>query len=407
MRLGSLFSGIGGLDLACEAVFAARVAWQVEGVSLQAAKLAALGPIDAASWAKLREYARHGAFNRRVLARHWPHVDRFGDVRTVGAHNLDPVDIICGGFPCQDLSVAGSRAGLDGERSGLYAELYRVVCEMLPRYVVIENVPGLLKYESRLAADFDAAGYGLRWQPLAACNIGAPHRRKRVFVLATRGGVGSVVLDAPKLGDRVGRWPTPTAGDSKSSGSRSLPGSAAHPGASLTDAVRPDRAKPWPTPLANDGGKGGTNTLSRLVETGHARGRRDGSVGRWPTPTTQDAANNGGPSQQDRNTPPLNAAAGGSLNPEWVELLMGLPSGWSEAQRAQRDLFKPKLGALSWPGAHAWPVGRGHDQPDSEPARLVAPRTVTDRALRLRSLGNGVVPQQAVAALRLLLEDRS
>ncbi len=368
MRLGSLFSGIGGLDLACEAVFAARVAWQVEGVSLQAAKRAALGPIDAASWAKLREYARHGAFNRRVLARHWPHVDRFGDVRTVGAHNLDPVDIICGGFPCQDLSVAGSRAGLDGERSGLYAELYRVVCEMLPHYVVIENVPGLLKYESRLAADFDAAGYGLRWQPLAACNIGAPHRRKRVFVLATRGGVGSVVLDAPSLGDRVGRWPTP---------------------------------------LANDGGKGGTNTLSRLVETGHARGRRDGSVRPWPTPTTQDAANNGGPSQQDRNTPPLNAAAGGSLNPEWVELLMGLPCGWSEAQRAQRDLFAPKLGALSWPGAHAWPVGRGHDQPDNEPARLVAPRTVTDRALRLRSLGNGVVPQQAVAALRLLLEDRS
>jgi DNA (cytosine-5)-methyltransferase 1 len=376
VRLGSLFSGIGGLDLACEAVFGARVAWQVEGVSLQAAKRAALGPIDAASWAKLREYARHGAFNRRVLARHWPHVDRFGDVRTVGTHNLDPVDIICGGFPCQDLSVAGSRAGLDGERSGLYAELYRIVCEMLPRYVVIENVPGLLKYESRLAADFDAAGYGLRWQPLAACNIGAPHRRKRVFVLATRGGVGSVVLDAPKLGDRVGRWPTPTAGDSKSSGSRSLPGSAAHPGASLTDAVRPDRAKPWPTPLANDGGKGGTNTLSRLVETGHARGRHE-------------------------------AAAGGSLNPEWVELLMGLPSGWSEAQRAQRDLFAPKLGALSWPGAHAWPVGRGHDQPDSEPAQLVAPRTVTDRALRLRSLGNGVVPQQAVAALRLLLKDRS
>ncbi len=349
MRLGSLFSGIGGLDLACEAVFGARVAWQVEGVSLQAAKRTALGPIDAASWAKLREYARHGAFNRRVLARHWPHVDRFGDVRTVGAHNLDPVGIICGGFPCQDLSVAGSRAGLDGERSGLYAELLRIVVELDPAYVVIENVPGLLKYESRLAADFDAAGYGLRWQPLAACNIGAPHRRKRVFVLATRGGVGSVVLDAPKLGDRVGRWPTPTAGDSKSSGSRSLPGSAAHPGASLTDAVRPDR--------------------------GHA--------------------------------PCLPELIGESLNPEWVELLMGLPCGWSEAQRAQRDLFAPKLGALSWPGAHAWPVGRGHDQPDSEPARLVAPRTVIDRALRLRSLGNGVVPQQAVAALRLLLEDRS
>ena len=83
-------------------------------------------------------------------------------------------------------------------------------------------------------------------------------------------------------------------------------------------------------------------------------------------------------------------------------------------QAAKRAALGP-IDAASWaklreyarPGAHAWPVGRGHDQPDSEPARLVAPRTVTDRALRLRSLGNGVVPQQAVAALRLLLEDRS
>jgi DNA (cytosine-5)-methyltransferase 1 len=305
-------------------------------------------------------------------------VDRFGDVRTVGAHTLDPVDIICGGFPCQDLSVAGSRAGLDGERSGLYAELYRIVCEMLPRYVVIENVPGLLKYESRLAADFDAAGYGLRWQPLAACNIGAPHRRKRVFVLATRGGVGSVVLDAPKLGDRVGRWPTPTA-------------SNPNDGETLASwTARRDRVAAY------------SRSISPPLAIAAKMDDRP-----WPTPTARDSRSGTGTGTDRGHAPCLPELIGGSLNPEWVELLMGLPSGWSEAQRAQGDLFAPKLGALSWPGAHAWPVGRGHDQPDSEPARLVAPRTVTDRALRLRSLGNGVVPQQAVAALRLLLEDRS
>ena len=406
MRLGSLFSGIGGLDIACEQAFGAATVWQVEGIDLRAAWADERHPVSRKRLARLRKDDRHGAYNRRVLARHWPEAEQLADVRTVGAHNLAPVDVICGGFPCQGLSVAGAGKGLDDARSGLYAELYRIVCEMRPQYVVIENVPALLKYQDRLAADFNAAGYGLRWQPLAACNVGAPHRRKRVFVLCTRGSTGSTLLDAPKIGaraywptaaaanpfdgerleswiarrDRVAKysrpispplsiavrmeraqtWPTPTAGDSKSSGSRSLPASGAHAGTSLTDAVRPDRVK-------------------------HDE---------WPTPTTQDAQNNGGASQHRRNALPLNAIVGGALNPEWVELLMGLPSGFSCASGD----------AMAWPGAHSWPVGRGVAQPDSEPVRLVPARSVPDRALRLRSIGNGVVPQQAMAALALLME---
>ena len=441
MRLGSLFSGIGGLDIACEQAFGAATAWQVEGIDLRAAWADERHPVSRKRLARLRKDDRHGAYNRRVLARHWPEAEQLADVRTAGAHNLAPVDVICGGFPCQDLSVAGKGGGLDGARSGLYAELYRIVCEMRPQYVVIENVPGLLKYQDRLAADFGAAGYGLRWQPLAACNVGAPHRRKRVFVLATRGATGSTLLDAPPLSiavrmeraqtwptaraqdgkhscatkyelerdrskdllhvsaaraaqawptptakmgtsgpsklnreghgggalhdvvahvSRAAKWPTPTAGDSKSSGSRNLEGSGAHAGTSLTDAVRPDRVK-------------------------HDE---------WPTPTTQDAQNNGGAAQHRRHALPLNAIVGGALNPEWVELLMGLPSGWSCASGD----------AMAWPGAHSWPVGRGAAQPDSEPVRLVPARSVPDRALRLRSIGNGVVPQQAMAALALLME---
>lgn len=497
MRLGSLFSGIGGLDLACERVFGAETVWQVEGVDRQVGWDALAHPCLEREWERLRQYVRHGDFNRKVLARHWPNARQFCDVRTVGAHNLEPVDVICGGFPCQDLSVAGTGAGLEGKRSGLYRELHRIVGELRPQYVVIENVPGLLKYQETLAEDFNALGYGLRWQPIAAQDVGAPHRRRRVFVLACRDWRGSVVLDAPQAGEqvaawptpmagtnrksrkamsrsvgngrrsgggnsstpgleqavemaggtlppelqglspadvalatramwptptarngtsgptKVGRpghgggalhdvvralwptprarhdsgrgtkgdlttqgaaraaaWPTPTAGDAKSSGSRNLEGSGAHAGTSLTDAVRPDRAKAWPTPTARDSRSGtGTGT-----ERGHA--------------------------------PCLPELVGGNLNPAWVELLMGLPPGWSAAPRAQWDLFAPKLEAMAWPGAHRWPAGRptsGDDtQPAGEPPRLVPPRSVPDRNLRLRSLGNGVVPHQAIAALRLL-----
>ena len=479
MRLGSLFSGIGGLDIACEQAFGAAAVWQVEGIDLRAAWADERHPVSRKRLARLRKDDRHGAYNRRVLARHWPEAEQFADVRAVGAHNLAPVDVICGGFPCQDLSVAGKGGGLDGARSGLYAELYRIVCEMRPQYVVIENVPGLLKYQDRLAADFNAAGYGLRWQPLAACNVGAPHRRKRVFVLCTRGSTGSTLLDAPAIGDAVGQWCTPTkaigdGGQSSRSGARRgellltgqarayWPTAAANPfdgerleswiarrdrvakysrpiSPPLSIAVRMERAQTWPTARAQDGKHGYATkyelerdrskdllhvSAARAAQTwptptatagdskssgsrslpasgAHAGTSLTDAVrpdrvkhDEWPTPTTQDAQNNGGAAQHRRHALPLNAIVGGALNPEWVELLMGLPSGWSCASGD----------AMAWPGAHSWPVGRGVAQPDSEPVRLVPARSVPDRALRLRSIGNGVVPQQAMAALALLME---
>ena len=369
MRLGSLFAGIGGLDIACEQAFGAATVWQVEGIDLRAAWADERHPVSRKRLARLRKDDRHGAFNRRVLARHWPEAEQLADVRTVGAHNLAPVDVICGGFPCQDLSVAGKGGGLDGARSGLYAELYRIVCEMRPQYVVIENVPGLLKYQNRLAADFNAAGYGLRWQPLAACNVGAPHRRKRVFVLCTLGGSGSVLLDAPAIDARA-YWPTAAAnpfdGERLESwiARRDRVAKYSRPiSPPLSIAVRMERAQAWPTPMACDGPK--------------------------PRRSPASIAKGGGEKLTDALP-----AGGGALNPAWVELLMGLPSGWS---CASGDV-------MAWPGAHSWPVGRGAAQPDSEPVRLVPARSVPDRALRLRSIGNGVVPQQAMAALALLME---
>ena len=115
LTFGSLFAGIGGMDLGLERA-GMQCKWQVE----------------------INPYAQ------KVLAKHWPHVDRFEDVRAVGARELAPVDLIAGGFPCQDISHAGLRAGIDGERSGLWSEFARLVRELRPRYVLVENVAALL-----------------------------------------------------------------------------------------------------------------------------------------------------------------------------------------------------------------------------------------------------------------------
>ena len=156
LTFGSLFSGIGGLDLGLERA-GMRCAWQVE--------------ID--------DYAT------RVLQKHWPDVPRFRDVRECGAHNLGAVDLICGGFPCQDISNAGKRAGIGGERSGLWSEFNRIICELRPRYVLVENVAALLvRGMGRVLGDLAAGGYDAEWQCLPAAAFGAPHIRDRVFILA-------------------------------------------------------------------------------------------------------------------------------------------------------------------------------------------------------------------------------
>jgi len=164
VNVGSLFSGIGGFDLGFERA-GMRVSWQVE-----------LDP-----------------YCRAVLGRHFPDAARFEDVQEVGAGSLDPVDLICGGFPCQDLSSAGRGAGIDGARSGLWSEFARIVREFRPRYVVVENVPALLTGKGkrwdrgpigRVLGDLAEARYDAEWACLSAREFGAPHLRKRVWIVA-------------------------------------------------------------------------------------------------------------------------------------------------------------------------------------------------------------------------------
>lgn len=158
-KIGSLFSGIGGLELGLERAGLGRVEWQCE--------------ID--------------PFCRSVLAKHWPAAVRHEDVRSVSRATATQVDVLCGGFPCQDVSLSGKRAGIEeGTRSGLWIEFARIIDELKPSIVIIENVLGLrTKGLRRVLADLSDLGLDAEWCDLWAWDVGAPHRRARIFIVAT------------------------------------------------------------------------------------------------------------------------------------------------------------------------------------------------------------------------------
>ncbi len=167
MRYMSLFSGCGGIDLALRQAGLACVA-QSE--------------IDRDASA--------------VLRRHFPDVPNLGDVRGVDGRRFSGIDLIAGGFPCQDVSVAGDRAGLACERSGLWREFQRVISEARPSWVLIENVPGLLSSASgrdfgRILTGLDELGYVGAWRVLDAQYWGIPQRRRRVFLVGCLGTLGA------------------------------------------------------------------------------------------------------------------------------------------------------------------------------------------------------------------------
>jgi len=156
LTVGSLFAGIGGFDLGLERA-GMRSVWQCE--------------ID--------------PYCQRVLAKHWPDVLRVPDVRDVGLGTVPDVDVICGGFPCQDISLAGKHAGINGERSGLWHEYARIVRELRPEYVVVENVTALIdRGLDVVLAALATAGFDAEWTSLRASDFGAPHARDRLWLVA-------------------------------------------------------------------------------------------------------------------------------------------------------------------------------------------------------------------------------
>lgn len=345
MKIGSLFSGYGGLDMGVQSVLGGEVAWHVE--------------FDAAP--------------SKILAHHWPDVPNYGDITKVDFSQVEPVDIITGGFPCQDLSLAGRRAGMrPGTRSGLWADYLRAIDTLRPKLAVIENVRGLLSGCAESEADSDLGpcprcagdksarhapnvralgrvlidlariGYDARWVGLRAADAGAPHNRFRVFVLAypasarrsegedrgtggSHAGAGSWRLELERgSGERAS---TAEDADIPTGGERRF----AAPG-------QEEGGRTW----ADTGGRGGAPV--EWGDYGPAVHRWEFATGRLaPAPTRPDGR-----------------AGGHRLNPEFVEWMMGLPAG------------------------HVTEVD-------------------ITRAQQLKALGNGVVPQQAAFALSVLL----
>jgi len=155
LTVGSLFSGIGGFDLGLEQAGGFEIRWQCE----------------------------NDPYCRRVLAEHWPDVPCFEDVHDCGAHNLEEVDVICGGFPCQPVSTAGKQLAQDDER-WLWPEYARVIRELRPKHCLVENVSGLLvRGLGDVLGDLAVLGYDAEWGCVSAASVGAPHLRKRIFIV--------------------------------------------------------------------------------------------------------------------------------------------------------------------------------------------------------------------------------
>ena len=165
LTVGSLFAGIGGLDLGLERA-GMQIRWQVE--------------ID--------------PYCIRVLEKHWPNVKRYEDIRGIKWNEVEPVSLICGGFPCQPVSVAGARKG-DKDDRWLWPEFLRAIREVRPKYALVENVPGLLSTDDgrlarRIFGDLAEIGYDAEWNIVSAADVGAPHLRKRVFIVGYPSGNG-------------------------------------------------------------------------------------------------------------------------------------------------------------------------------------------------------------------------
>lgn len=159
MNAGSLFSGVGGLDLGL-----ARAGFRHSFL------------------------CEKRPFRRDILSHRFPGIPVFDDVTTLETGDLPDIDLLCGGFPCTDLSVAGQRAGLEGNASGLFYEFARIASDLRPRWLLLENVPGL--FSSNGGRDFGAVlgemvdlGYGVAWRTLDSRFFGVPQRRQRVFIL--------------------------------------------------------------------------------------------------------------------------------------------------------------------------------------------------------------------------------
>lgn len=347
MRVGSLCSGTLGLDMAVDAV---------------------LGPCELA-WVADNDKAATA-----LLAARAPGVPNLGDLTTVDWADVPTVDVLTAGYPCQPFSTAGRRKGTDDPRH-IWPRIADAIRHLRPRLVVAENVAGHLRlgFDSVLA-DLARLGFDAEWALVRASDIGACHQRRRLFMVAHPGGVGRGpwpglrTSEPGGLGRGRSRDDTrPPAPDPGSRGRRGWPTSE-EPGMARGHGLPAERGEgervatgsTRPTPHADRGRLEGRE--ERHGEQDDDRGARRGDSDRRPGPEwgRYDIAIERHAAVLGRRAP--EPVAGGGLNPAFVEWMMMLPQGW---------VTDPALGL--------------------------------SRTAQLRLLGNGVVPPQAEAALRLLL----
>ncbi|MEU4241903.1 DNA cytosine methyltransferase [Actinoplanes sp. NPDC026619] len=396
LRAGSLCSGYGGLEL---------------GAGLT------LGPI---------EHMWHGEYDpapAAVLANRWPGVPNLGDIAAVtaagGWAGLDPIDLLLAGYPCQPFSYAGPRGGFDDPRNR-WPDVWAAIRALRPRLVILENVRGHLGLGfDVVTASLAAIGYVGRWRCVRASDAGAAHQRERLFVLAwpaeeaaprlrttdpaglpdplTAAATGQALLPTPRTSDANGAGehgaggmdlrtavtllPTPRATDSGTEGRRA--GDGFRP--PLSQVVFATLGGLLPTPRARDGK--GRDPNPRGVDLNEA-------VALLPTPKASDAVK-GGPNQRGSKGDPALPAA---VQPERWGAYAPAISRWEQVTgRAAPDptITTGDRRQLS-PLFVEWLMGL--------PAGWITD-VLTGRAEALRVLGNGVVPQAAALALRLLLAE--
>ncbi|MEU5130007.1 DNA cytosine methyltransferase [Streptomyces mobaraensis] len=359
-RIGSLCSGYGGLDIAVCEVLGGSVAWHCE-----------IDP-DASA----------------VLAHRWPHIPNLGDLIAVDFGQVEPVDVVATGFPCTDVSLAGRRAGIaPGTRSGVWLHVARAIQALRPRLVVIENVPGLLSTQAHsdmepcpwclgdrggepalralgaVLGDLARFGYDATWACVRASEIGAPHIRRRVFVLA-------VPADPPGTG-------LPGAGVLRWAAERRHGSVAAHAGGSGRGPGAGLRA------LASPEFRGRRLGDERCPDAAHAESERRAEGESEPAVRGRDvdAGQHGGAARVD-----LAPVEWGSFRPaieRWERLTRPAPRPTDDHGRLNPPFVE-------------WLMGLDGGHVTGVPG--------LSRSARLRILGNGVVPQQAAYALRLLLD---
>lgn len=382
MRTGSLFSGVGMLDVAVADVLGGKVAWHVE--------------TDPAA--------------SRVLAHHWPDVPNYGDITAVDWNRVEPVDVLTAGYPCQPFSNAGQRRGEADDRY-LWPEVARTIRHLRPGLVVLENVAAhVVRGFPAVVGQLAALRYDAVWCCLRAADVGTPHGRARLFVLAHPAdaasprrravqGAAGWLNSAPAASDRApepGRRDRAAADAAGTGWIRSgLPRSDAR--ASSRPAAGRDRAQLLPTPRATDGSKGGPGQRGSAGDL-----MLPSAVALLPTPTARDAnASRNATANRSPDARPfdvgttLTDAVDGSVDwstygpaiRRWGQILgRPAPAPTITGQRGGRKL-NPAL--CEW--MMGWPAGW---------VTAVPGISVNDQ---LRLCGNGVVPQQAAAALGWLL----